>query len=153
MVEAGEIDDINILQAALKAMEGAAAGLAATPDFLLVDGNRLPKVGRPLLACPAQHQMFARRPSGRVFVHALVPLLAEAAVHGTSTAQGFDPERSRPIIKGDSKCYCIAAASVIAKVTRDRIMEQHHARWPHYNFAGALTGRGSRSAGQAGALH
>lgn len=44
VVEAEEIDAINILQAALKAMEGAAAGLTAQPDFLLVDGNRLPKV-------------------------------------------------------------------------------------------------------------
>jgi ribonuclease HII len=44
VVEADEIDSINILQAALKAMEGAAAGLPTRPDFLLVDGNRLPKV-------------------------------------------------------------------------------------------------------------
>ncbi len=42
-IDAGEIDAINILQAALKAMEGAAAGLPEAPDFLLVDGNRLPK--------------------------------------------------------------------------------------------------------------
>ena len=50
--------------------------------------------------------------------------------------QGFDPERSQPIVKGDSKILCIAAASVIAKVTRDRLMEQYHERWPQYNFAG-----------------
>lgn len=45
VIEAEEIDRINILQAALKAMEGAAAGLGqGGADFLLVDGNRLPKV-------------------------------------------------------------------------------------------------------------
>lgn len=38
-----EIDRINILQAAMKAMEGAVAGLAPTADFVLVDGNRIPK--------------------------------------------------------------------------------------------------------------
>lgn len=47
-IDAGEIDAINILQAALKAMEGAATGLPEAPDFLLVDGNRLPKVRQPL---------------------------------------------------------------------------------------------------------
>jgi ribonuclease HII len=39
-----------------------------------------------------------------------------------------------PIIKGDSKSISIAAASVIAKVTRDRIMAELHARYPVYNF-------------------
>ncbi len=39
-----------------------------------------------------------------------------------------------PIIKGDAKCYSIAAASIIAKVTRDRIMRQWHEVYPQYNF-------------------
>ena len=39
-----------------------------------------------------------------------------------------------PIIKGDAKCYSIAAASIIAKVTRDRIMCQWHEVYPQYNF-------------------
>lgn len=38
------------------------------------------------------------------------------------------------IIKGDAKCYSIAAASIIAKVTRDRIMRQWHEVYPQYNF-------------------
>ena len=38
------------------------------------------------------------------------------------------------IIKGDSKCASIAAASVIAKVTRDRIMNAYAAQYPHYGF-------------------
>jgi ribonuclease HII len=37
--------------------------------------------------------------------------------------------------KGDRVAACIAAASVVAKVTRDRIMVEMHERWPHYNFA------------------
>lgn len=40
-----------------------------------------------------------------------------------------------PIIHGDALSLSIAAASVIAKVTRDRIMEDHHRRYPLYNFA------------------
>ncbi|MBU3076504.1 ribonuclease HII [Sphingomonas quercus] len=39
------------------------------------------------------------------------------------------------IVEGDAKCRSIAAASVIAKVTRDRIMQEHHADWPGYNWA------------------
>ena len=40
-----------------------------------------------------------------------------------------------PIIDGDAKSYSIAAASVIAKVTRDRIMREYHGQYPLYGFA------------------
>ena len=39
-----------------------------------------------------------------------------------------------PIIKGDAKCYNIAAASILAKVTRDRIMRQWDEIYPQYGF-------------------
>ncbi len=39
------------------------------------------------------------------------------------------------LVKGDSRSYSIAAASVLAKVTRDRMMVEYHARWPVYGFA------------------
>lgn len=42
--------------------------------------------------------------------------------------------RQIPIIKGDAKSACIAAASIIAKVTRDRIMTEYHAVFPQYGF-------------------
>ena len=41
-----------------------------------------------------------------------------------------------PIKGGDAKVYCIAAASIIAKVTRDRLMHALDAEWPAYGFAG-----------------
>lgn len=40
----------------------------------------------------------------------------------------------RPIIKGDALSLSIAAASIIAKVTRDRLMAAYHERFPQYNF-------------------
>ena len=40
-----------------------------------------------------------------------------------------------PIIKGDAKCYSIAAASIIAKVTRDRIMREYERIYPGYGFS------------------
>ena len=41
----------------------------------------------------------------------------------------------KAIKSGDALCYCIAAASILAKVTRDRLMVECHWRYPHYNFA------------------
>ncbi len=89
-MDVATIDDINILQATMLAMEQAVAGLKTSPDFVLVDGNRLPK--------------------------------------------DFDPATSLAITKGDAKVYSIAAASIIAKVTRDRMMLELHAQYPLYGF-------------------
>ncbi len=40
-----------------------------------------------------------------------------------------------PIVGGDGKCFSIAAASIIAKVTRDRLMMTYDRQFPHYGFA------------------
>lgn len=40
----------------------------------------------------------------------------------------------KPVVRGDSKCACIAAASVVAKVLRDRYMMQLHMLYPQYGF-------------------
>jgi ribonuclease HII len=40
-----------------------------------------------------------------------------------------------PLIKGDGRSYSIAAASVLAKVTRDRMMKEYDRQWPAYGFA------------------
>jgi ribonuclease HII len=40
-----------------------------------------------------------------------------------------------PLVKGDARSYSIAAASVLAKVTRDRLMVTADANWPGYGFA------------------
>jgi ribonuclease HII len=87
-VSEAEIDRINILQATLRAMEAALAGLATRPDYVLVDGNRAPAI--------------------------LVP-------HET-------------LVGGDRRAASIAAASIVAKVHRDRLMRAHHERWPAYHF-------------------
>lgn len=52
---------------------------------------------------------------------------------------------TRCIIGGDALCLSIAAASILAKVTRDRAMRRLDARWPAYGFA--------RHAGYATAMH
>lgn len=40
-----------------------------------------------------------------------------------------------PIIKGDSLSFSIAAASILAKVTRDRLLKEYHEKYPQYGFA------------------
>lgn len=44
-------------------------------------------------------------------------------------------QRAQAVVKGDSRCYSIAAASIVAKVTRDRLMEAADALYPQYGFA------------------
>ena len=44
------------------------------------------------------------------------------------------PMAQRPVVHGDSRCTAIAAASIVAKVTRDRLMLELHSRDPRYGF-------------------
>ncbi len=84
-----EIDNLNILQASLLAMHRAVTALHIQPDFIYVDGNRLPRWSYS----------------------------AEA------------------VVKGDSRIAAIAAASILAKVTRDRELVALDALYPGYGFA------------------
>jgi ribonuclease HII len=59
------------------------------------------------------------------------------------------PMPALAVPKGDATVACIAAASVLAKVTRDRIMVQMHEHWPEYDFA---THKGYVTPGHAAAL-
>jgi len=88
IIENDVIDQINILQSTIKAMESSILGLTIKPDLVYIDGNR--------------------------------PTTLEI--------------RQQTIVKGDTKCQSIAAASIIAKVTRDRIMEKLHEIYPQYGF-------------------
>jgi ribonuclease HII len=84
-----EIDQINILQASLLAMHRAVQGLHVQPEYVLVDGNKLPKW----------------------------KYTAEA------------------VVKGDSRVQAISAASILAKVVRDREMVEFDKKYPGYGLA------------------
>ena len=88
IVEADEIDRLNIYWARMKAMELAVAALATTPAHILVDGNRLPRWGWEATA----------------------------------------------IVGGDALSRSIAAASIVAKHTRDTIMIAHAKSYPLYDW-------------------
>jgi ribonuclease HII len=65
---------------------------------------------------------------------AQLPIPPQALLLDALTLSGIAlPQRS--IIKGDASCLSIAAASIIAKVTRDRLMLQLHEQYPVYGFA------------------
>lgn len=83
-----EIEEINILNAAMLAMKRAVEALHVKPDYILIDGNQKPNL---LINCEA-------------------------------------------VIKGDSLSASIAAASVLAKVTRDRKMLETAELYPEYGF-------------------
>ena len=85
-----EIDELNILQASLLAIHRAVAGLSVQPEFVLVDGKRVPNW----------------------------------------------PYRAQAVVKGDSRVPAIAAASILAKVTRDREMAEFDTVYPGYGMAG-----------------
>jgi len=89
IVDERVIDEINILQATIKAMKGALAALATLPDYVIVDGRVRLSAGCPVKCIP----------------------------------------------KGDSSSLSIAAASIVAKVTRDRLMMEYHKSFPQYGFA------------------
>jgi len=63
----------------------------------------------------------------------LDPAPEHALVDGRAVKSLAFPQTA--LVKGDSRSYSIAAASVMAKVTRDRLMLEYHAQWPDYGFA------------------
>ena len=87
---AEEIDQLNILQATMLAMQRAVQGLRLLPRRVVVDGNRVPGL--------------------------------------TMTAAA--------VVKGDARVAAISAASILAKVHRDRLCQDLHRDFPQYGFDG-----------------
>jgi ribonuclease HII len=57
-----------------------------------------------------------------------------ALIDGNRPVHDIPPTRQHTVVRGDGKSASIAAASILAKVTRDRIMKDYHARFPMYDF-------------------
>jgi ribonuclease HII len=54
-------------------------------------------------------------------------------IDGTFGLQSYPSGRA--VVRGDRKCFYIACASIIAKVTRDSIMDKYDLEYPNYNFS------------------
>jgi ribonuclease HII len=87
------VDALNVLAAAMLAMERAVLRLRQRPDLVRVDGNRVPN-----------------------FI---------------GSAEAFTLEA---VVRGDQTVACISAASILAKVCRDRLMRRWHRKFPRYGF-------------------
>lgn len=81
-------------------------------------------------------QMNIRRAALEAMRRAVValPLTPEHVVVDARSIPGIAVPQTA-VIKGDSRCYSVAAASIVAKVTRDGLMRQLAARYPEYGFA------------------
>ncbi|GAA4766235.1 MULTISPECIES: ribonuclease HII [Flavobacterium] len=104
-----EIDEINILNASMKAMQESIIKLNSKPEFIIVDGNR-----------PIFNKLGIKTTSGYNFTDLEIEHLKSI------------PNQS--IIKGDSKYLSIAAASVLAKTYRDEYMNKIHEEFPMYGW-------------------
>lgn len=104
-----EIDEINILNASMKAMQESILKLNRTPNYVIVDGNR-----------SLNAKLGLKSTTGKKFSVDEIELLKSI------------PNKS--IIKGDSKYLSIAAASVLAKTFRDEYMNKIHEEFPMYNW-------------------
>lgn len=85
------------------------------------------------------HQEIDRHGLGWANCHALINCVKRLSIKPDFILVDFFkvkyyPIPSRGIMKGDAKVLTIAAASIIAKVTRDRLMIEYHRKYPHYHF-------------------
>jgi len=69
----------------------------------------------------------------REILHALSPPAEACLVDGFRL--GPTAPEHRAVVDGDEKSAAIAAASIVAKVTRDRLMRRMDALYPHYGFS------------------
>jgi ribonuclease HII len=69
----------------------------------------------------------------RSILHALAPPAEACLVDGFRLGPTAPPHRA--VVDGDEKSAAIAAASIVAKVTRDRLMRRMDALFPHYGFS------------------
>jgi ribonuclease HII len=110
IVEAAEIDKINILNASILAMHRAIIQLKPEPEFLIIDGNCFRYINQlPLFKLPHQKVEEKR------FEH-------------------YKEIPSKCIIKGDGKYLSIAAASILAKTYRYDYMNMLYEQDPRYNW-------------------
>ncbi|MGL4172605.1 MAG: ribonuclease HII [Actinomycetota bacterium] len=116
-----EVDALGILGALRRAARRALAALPVTPDVVLLDGS---------------HDWLTS-PSGNVNVPALPGLDGPVADSRglDSGAVNTDLFAVHTMVKADLKCSSVAAASVLAKVERDALMDQLHDENPRYGWA------------------
>ena len=156
IMDASKIDQINILQATLEAMKLAATAIIHPPPMDHV--HRYPKISaihnkgcyvvcsddsilNPINVPHVADAAIATATNAATTITATSSTDVTPNLHDTYYAliDGNRLPKQMPcpaetMVKGDSKEYCIAAASILAKVSRDRLMHEYHNLYPQYNF-------------------
>jgi ribonuclease HII len=114
VADVGEIEALNILGATKLAMRRAIAGIDLPTDFAQ-------QTEPDLFSSAEEIAAYRPRVSCRVLVDGL-PLK-------------YFPYPHTAIVNGDARSLCVAMASIVAKVTRDRLMTELSAKFPEYGFA------------------
>ena len=104
-IEPKIIDEINILNASILAMQESILKLKVIPINIIIDGNRFSEVK------PTAFQKHINPKEGV-----------------------FNGIPYKTIVKGDSKYLSVAAASILAKTYRDEYMDKIHEEYPMYNW-------------------
>jgi len=104
--------------------QALAFGIGSVDNFIIDDINILEatKLAMKAALTEAGEKLLFKKKAG--IEHALIDAVK---LEGLLTPQ-------TSIIKGDQKSVSIAAASIIAKVTRDRMMDEFHEKFPYYGF-------------------
>ena len=160
IIDANRIDQINILQATLEGMRLCASALANNENETLTTPSYYKKKTKKKKKSNDDDDKEEDGPIDDI----CIPIVKEASIEDTgcyvvkkkaSTMKGSSssssaeyyalidgnkipqdmPCESESIVKGDSKEFAIAAASILAKVTRDRLMHAYDEKYPEYNLA------------------
>ena len=124
-----EIDEMNILEADFLAMRRALQalglpGLQETAPEIPIEVKGTFAAAAPLSSLVSRHSSLVSRLSSRIFI----------AVDGNLKIHGIPAEIQMPIVKGDGRIASISAASILAKVFRDRYMDKLEEKYPGYGF-------------------
>eukprot|EP01040_Poterioochromonas_malhamensis_P004212 gene4212-4511_t len=136
-----EIDEINILQASLTGMARATQQLLdklpshssftqISTSQALPSDNSSKKKGKIVKKTKGGEELNEKATTSDDWKSSFIAL-----IDGNRLPTTFPLTNLKPVIQGDRKVYSIAAASIIAKVTRDRIMMEYDKQFPIYNFA------------------
>lgn len=136
VVDAKRIDEINILNATMEAMKNAAEALITFPrraeslETKTLEEEISTKIEGCYTVCKWNDEsghpieQIESDVSGEVYF---------ALIDGNRTPAEM-PCDSETIVKGDAREYSIAAASILAKVSRDRLMHEYHKSYPEYEL-------------------
>ena len=131
IISAQRIDEINILQATLEGMR------MATEGVMNMDSNKKKKKVNNVASAErkeisyvitgsAEDNSKSKSSSSNISYYTLID--------GNKVPKDM-PCEAESMVKGDGREYSIGAASILAKVTRDRLMHEYHVKYPEYNLA------------------